>query len=298
VPKKTLTILSIVLIGFGLFFWATYEDPNEKANELYVNACKTIIQIKDVKSYTEAYANYKDVKDCLEKITSLYPGTEVAVKLIANQINVANVNLTEYQKIEKELSELANAEQEPIDCAAYCALESNNSEIVIDIAESYLKNNNNKKTEDLLDKVIEGKEIKNNEELYLNIVEKLIKADASDKAIVFLDRISRESKAVKKQELARYYAKAGKIKLAIENMENEEAQWTVGLLTTVLRKSYETKAINNDKELKNFIFEKIEDYARKDFYVSELVKLLVEMGEKDKAWNGQVKIDTFLSGYF
>lgn len=111
------TLLRCLVVGLALLFFRCSGDPNEKANELYVQAVQLVRSAKQVGSYSEALPLYEQAGDRIERIASQYSGSNIAVNLISGQTRISNLTLSEFQELEGLLKRLADAEQDPFSCA-------------------------------------------------------------------------------------------------------------------------------------------------------------------------------------
>jgi len=70
-------------------------DPNEKANELYVEASQIMQSVKaEAGSYSEALESYNNARKILERIVSKYASSNVAVRLISGQTRISGLTLS------------------------------------------------------------------------------------------------------------------------------------------------------------------------------------------------------------
>ena len=115
-------ILSVVcLIGIISFFSGCSTDPNEKANELYVEASQLMQSAKTVESYSEAFEIYNSALKNIQRIMSKYSTSTLAVQLVSGETKIEGLALSEFQKLEGHLKRLAEAEQNLLSCALFIA---------------------------------------------------------------------------------------------------------------------------------------------------------------------------------
>jgi len=90
-------------------------DPNEKANELYVEASQIGSQMrKSSNKYSEAFELYKKSLANLELILATYPSSNVAVGLASGEVKISGLPLSEYREIQPWLLLGAKAEQDVV----------------------------------------------------------------------------------------------------------------------------------------------------------------------------------------
>jgi len=88
-------------------------DPNEKANELYVEASQLMQCLnKEAGNYSEELALYKSAQKKIEDICSKYPASNISVGLLSEQAKIAGLTLREFEELEKHLKPLAEAEKQ------------------------------------------------------------------------------------------------------------------------------------------------------------------------------------------
>jgi tetratricopeptide (TPR) repeat protein len=108
-------ILFFLLTGFT-------SDPNGKANALYVNAVKLMKSLKtETVSYTRVFDRYQSARAKIDSITADYASSNIAVRLVSEQIKIASFRLSEFERLAGDLQPFVKAEQEPLACALYVA---------------------------------------------------------------------------------------------------------------------------------------------------------------------------------
>ena len=138
--NRILSIFYFIIIVS--IFSACSTDPDEKANELYVEASQIMQSAKrDAGSYSEALESYKNAKKKVERICSKYASSNVAVSLMSGQTRISGLTLSKFKEIEDSLRPLAEAEKKPLSCALLVAKtikdESSKSRVLAEIAGKY-----------------------------------------------------------------------------------------------------------------------------------------------------------------
>ena len=137
------TLLRCLVIGSALLFLGLSGDPNEKANELYVQAAQLVESAKQVESYSAALPLYEQARDTLERIVSQYADSTIAVGLVSGQTKISHLTFSEFQELGGSLRRYAKAEQDPLSCALVVARtvqrEHRRIDAVIDIARVFVK---------------------------------------------------------------------------------------------------------------------------------------------------------------
>src|SRR5690606_38411584 len=131
----------IVSIWFILLSGCT-NDPNEKANELFVTASGYAQNMRsETESYSNALESYNNAQEHIERILSKYSASNLAVRLLSEEIQVSGFTLTEFRKLGNFLQLLAEAEQEPLSCALLVAKaiedESSKALALVEIVSKY-----------------------------------------------------------------------------------------------------------------------------------------------------------------
>ncbi|WP_026186474.1 hypothetical protein [Thioalkalivibrio thiocyanodenitrificans] len=110
--------LAVIGLSAVLLLAGCGEDPNERANALYVAADRQAQAMREgAKGYTEALEAYRAVRKDIERIISKYDTSELAVRLVSGEARVAGMTLIEFRALEAALEALAGAEQDPIEAA-------------------------------------------------------------------------------------------------------------------------------------------------------------------------------------
>ena len=118
--KHNLTIFCFITIVS--VFSGCSTDPNEKANELYVEASQLMQSAKvEARSYFEALELYSNARKNLERISSKYASSNVAVRLMSGQTKISGFTLSEFEELEGFLKPLVEAEKKPLTCALLVA---------------------------------------------------------------------------------------------------------------------------------------------------------------------------------
>ena len=118
---KMNTLFRCLAIGSASLFFGCSGDPNEKANELYVQAVQLVESAKQAGSYSAALPLYEQAGDRVERVASQYSGSNIAVSLVSGQTKISNLTLSEFQELEDLLKRLVKAEQDPFSCALVVA---------------------------------------------------------------------------------------------------------------------------------------------------------------------------------
>lgn len=97
-------------------------DLEGKANKLYVQASNQVQKIRSgAGSYTIAFELHQSALKKIERITSDYDVSNLAVAVISDQMKIAGLTLSELEQIEGTLQSLAEAERDPLACALLIA---------------------------------------------------------------------------------------------------------------------------------------------------------------------------------
>lgn len=105
-------------LSFSGLFSKTTEDPNAKANELYVKSVISLNRMKsDSETYSDAVSFYNRAKHDIECILSDYMFSDVAVSLMAAEKKISGYELSEFWELDKSILEMVNAEKDPLACA-------------------------------------------------------------------------------------------------------------------------------------------------------------------------------------
>ena len=90
-------LLTTILTIWFIFLSGCSTDPNEKANELFVDASQLMQSIKtQTGSCSKALELYKSAQKKIERILSKYASSNVAVNLISSQARISGFTLSEF----------------------------------------------------------------------------------------------------------------------------------------------------------------------------------------------------------
>jgi len=90
-------------------------DPNEKANQLYVEASQLMQGINtEAESYATVFESYKNAKKKLQLLVSQYASSNVAVGLTSEKMKISGLTFSEFKLLEHHLEVLENAEKSPL----------------------------------------------------------------------------------------------------------------------------------------------------------------------------------------
>ena len=134
--------LNIIVLIWLISLSGCSNDPNEKANELYVNAIQyTESMMTETESYTRAFEHYDNARRAVERILAKYTSSNIAVRLSSSETRVSRFTLSEFRGLESRLKQLSKAEQDPLTCALIVAKtiedESSKALALADIAGKY-----------------------------------------------------------------------------------------------------------------------------------------------------------------
>jgi len=103
--NRILSIFCFVIIITFLSGCST--DPNEKANELYVEASQVMHNVTvEAKSYSEAIILYHKARGLINEISKRYPSSNLAVSLMSGQTEISGLTRSEFEGIEALLNHL------------------------------------------------------------------------------------------------------------------------------------------------------------------------------------------------
>lgn len=114
--RKTL----LLICNFSVILLISCLSPSEKANNLFVDACRLVksAQKTEEESYSEAYELYITALTKAEKITSKYPLSQIAKQLQKGQTKIVIFTLSELkEKIVPYAKMKAEAEKNQLTCA-------------------------------------------------------------------------------------------------------------------------------------------------------------------------------------
>jgi len=232
-------------------------DPNEKANELYVEASKIMEnQQKETHSRSDAIKLYNNAQEKIGVILSKYSSSNIAVALISGQTKIAGLTMGEFQKLEGYLKALVEAERisiirrqrvkKTIDAAEnkilFCAIivartikdTNDKAKALFDIAGEYAKAGQKKKADQVLSQALKvARTIKNADDKAETLVEiagEYAKVGQKEKTGQLLSQAfetakTSESTYSKDEALAKIagkYAAVGQFTQALETAETIE----------------------------------------------------------------------------
>jgi len=115
-------LLVFIFAIWFIFLSVCSENPNEKANVLYIEDSQLMESVKtEIGSYSKAFESYQGVQKKLERILSKYASSSIAVNLMSGQTKISGFTLSEFRKLKSSLKALAEAEQNPFLCALIVA---------------------------------------------------------------------------------------------------------------------------------------------------------------------------------
>jgi len=135
-------LLGWFIIYLGLVLVVGCSSPNEKANKLFTEASQLVKKAQEVEkiSYSDALKLYEKALRKIERITTKYPSSDLAVKIVQNKVNIGPYTIKEFKERIKLKSE---AEKDPLACALLVVKTIEQPEKKIDalcaIADSYAK---------------------------------------------------------------------------------------------------------------------------------------------------------------
>lgn len=156
--------LALLAVTGSLFlFSGCSQNPDKKANDLYLKASRIIQTIKRSEmSYTETYAMYQQAKEKVNLILSDYPSSYLAYNLRAGETTIVGLTLEELKRAEKSLKRKAAAEKDPFLCALMVAESITDDAARIMAMSAVAKNQaaagHKEKAMELLSQVIENSE--------------------------------------------------------------------------------------------------------------------------------------------
>jgi tetratricopeptide (TPR) repeat protein len=124
-PKFRVSIRLIWLIG--LLTLCACSSPDEKANKLFVEASGFVKQAREAEniSYVKAYKLYNTALANIEKITSKYPSSNMAVQIAQGQLLLDLYKIPDFRTSILENSRArAQAEEDPFLCSAQIEMET------------------------------------------------------------------------------------------------------------------------------------------------------------------------------
>jgi tetratricopeptide (TPR) repeat protein len=115
---------AVLLVTGGLF--VTLRDwfnPDARANKLFVEASQLMRAAQEAEqtSYVEAFKDYQAALANLEKVTTRYPSSQLAVQLTAGQTKIGPYTLAEFQEAVSKVQARADAEGSFLACALFIA---------------------------------------------------------------------------------------------------------------------------------------------------------------------------------
>ncbi|MCX5804074.1 MAG: hypothetical protein NTU69_11195 [Proteobacteria bacterium] len=106
---------------FGLLTLFACSSSDEKANKLFVEASNSIKQAREAEnsSYVQAYQLYKKAFVNIERITSKYPSSNMAVQIAQGQLLLDLYRVSDFRTTVLEKAQArAEAEEDPLFCGA------------------------------------------------------------------------------------------------------------------------------------------------------------------------------------
>jgi len=112
-----------VLLGCVILVFSGCSGGSDRnAEQLHGEASIAMDQCrKKSKSYSEAWASYREAENRIGRILSEHPTSRVAVGLSSGDTLIAGLTLDQFRKLEESLKELSEAEQSPLACALLLA---------------------------------------------------------------------------------------------------------------------------------------------------------------------------------
>lgn len=281
--NRILSIFCFVIIV--TIFSGCSTDPNEKANELYVEASQIMQNIKiEAKSYSEAVALYHKAGNIIDQISTQYPSSNLAVSLMSGQTRISGLTLSEFEVLEGFLEPLAEAEKTPLSCALLVVetIEDadDKAEALAKIAVKFAEVGQKEKATQILSQALKtAKTIEDKDKTKpgLDIAESYAKIGQTDKAFQVLRLYYSKNNAFEisgvLREIAVSYAKSG---------QKEEATKTFSRSVEVAKQIQDPYKIRF-KSLALWLI--ASSYAEAGYFVQaiETAKIIKNKSEKSRA---------------
>lgn len=234
-------------------------DLEGNANKLYVKASNQVQSIKKgAGSYTIAFELYQSALSKIERITSDYDISNIAVALISDQMKIVGLTLSELEKMEDTLRTLAEAEQDPLACALLLAGTINEADSKVraltEVAGQYAVHGQHEKTMEILSLAIQTAKtieftlpkaelLTTLAGIYATVGQKENAAEVLSLALEFVGSVTADYSGEKSgalMSISSEYAEIGYLPRAYET------------ITTIVRNEYKAEAIFNivDKYIK------------------------------------------------
>ena len=113
-----------LLVAAGIFAFRWFFDPEARANRLFVEASRLFELAKEAEgeSYIEALKLYRGALSRLEKVTTFYPSTKLAVELMQGEARVGPYTIEDLkERAIPEVEPKAEAEENPLACTLLVA---------------------------------------------------------------------------------------------------------------------------------------------------------------------------------
>ncbi len=309
---------SIAMIGgcLGLVSFYGCSSPDENANKLFVEASQLVQKAQETEgmSYSDAFELYNDALTRLEKITSKYPSSQLAVNLAQGNLKIGTYTITDFKEsVVRQAKIKADAEGDFLACAFFLTTKidgspSNKSRMLIEIANTYTEIGKYDKAFEVT-KIIDNASLK--AEPLSKIVNKCIEIGQYDKAFEVTKAIDDASR---KEQLfsgmignfieAGQYDKALTVgqKMIEERIGIESIQEPQGLLALLYAIDGQyTKALDilkkiDNKSLESEVFtEVVRTHAKAGKYnqAIEAIKYIGDARDKTKAFiNVAIRADS------
>ena len=270
----------------GLVFALQHWFDNKRANQLFVEASQLVHTAQEAEqtSYAEAFKLYQAALANLDKITTHYPSSQVAVQLTSGQAKIEAYTLAEFREVVHQAEVRAGAEGNPLTCALFVAKTIKGLDTKVralaETSRSYVQAGEKSKAEEIFSQALQIINDASEKHLVVYIASICAEVGQCDTVLQAAKIMENDSDKVwALREIARAYAEAGHYDQALQIAGTMNADDKAGALRRIAGGSATTGRYDQALRTANTI----EHTIYKALALEEIAGSYAKAGQYDQA---------------